>query len=215
MRTRRVVQAALPIACLAGYAMALPVDPYYVDGPQDPLFLVQDFWHELGNGFPPDELIDSISTFTDQTSCFDGSDDPAIPNVLVVMTNLTPIYWWDVHYVADPETLITNFDGWIGNAGLGDAEEAFRIDYVGINIPLVFESMTPDNIFEPGETWQFILQDYFHPLGGPPHDFSSFGIAGLSAGWPPSTGSIIAREVPMPGSLLLLGVAGLAARRRG
>ena len=56
-------------------------------------------------------------------------------------------------YVADPETTITNFDGLIGNVGLFDAEEAFRIDSVGINRPLVFESLVYNDLFEPGETW--------------------------------------------------------------
>ncbi|MCK4871526.1 MAG: hypothetical protein KAS72_02260 [Phycisphaerales bacterium] len=214
MKLTRAAPLLLVVAGMSGFALAEPVDPYYIDGPQDPLFLAQDFWHELGNGFPPEELIESIEWPTDETSCFDGSDDPYVPNMIVEMINLTPTFWWDLHYVADPETSLTNFDGWIGNFGLNDAEEAFRIDYQTINRPLVFESMTANEIFEPGEIWWFIIQDYGNAMGGPASDFSSVGIASMSTGWPPSTGSIIAREVPVPATLPLLGLAGLLMSRR-
>jgi hypothetical protein len=213
MKLTRAAPTLIAVAGLTAWALAEPLNPYYVDGPQDPLFLADADWHELGNQFPPPELIDSNWTFTDETGCFDGSDDPLIPNILVEIVNLTPTHWIDLHYVADPETAITNFDGWIGNVGLNDAEEAFRIDYQVINRPLVFESMNPDTVFEPGEVWWFIIQDHGNALGGPPHDFSSIGIASLSTGWPPSTGSIIAR-IPLPGTMPLIGLAGLLAYRR-
>ncbi len=204
-------------------AMAVPVDVYSDDGPQDPLW-IEGPVHELGDWFPPDELIESSWEFTDITACIDGPvyDDPAIPNILVSMFNFTYTYWEDVHYVADPDTTISNYDGWIGNMGMGDAQYAFRIDYVGVNTPLFFESMNPDNIFEPGERWDFIIQDFQHPqftlatnwTQGTPTPFDSIGIAGASAGWPPSTGSIIAVPEPMTMSLLVLGGIGALLRRR-
>ena len=210
LRTVLVVAAAL---VFASQAPAHLVDVYSIDGPQDPLF-VEWYYHELGNNppFPIDEWIDSCWIETTLTSCWDGSDDPLITNVLVSITNRTNIFWWDLHYVADPETTISNFDGWIGNVGMGDAEEAFRIDYPGINIPLVSESMTADEIFEPGETWEFILQDFANPHYFPAA-FDSLGIAGASCGYPPSTGSIIAL-VPSPGAFALLVLGGLMGRRR-
>ncbi len=204
---------ALGLALWVSPAMANPVDVYSENGPQDPLF-VEGPMDELGDWFPPDELIESWWEPWDQPACWDGNDDPAIPNVLVTMTNLTDRTFPEVYYVADPETSITNFDGWIGNAGLGDAQYAFKIDWIGINRPLISESMTVDNIFQPGERWAFIIQDYQNALGGPPAPFDSLGIASMSMGWPPSTGSIIATPVPAAVLLLGSGFIGLVAVRR-
>ena len=145
-------------------AAGVPLDVYSIDGPQDPLLLNGPV-HELGETvFPPDEMVISVWDLTDQTACFDGSDNPTIPNVLVSMTNLTGIDWYDVHFVSDLDNLqapngtpvpgasISNFDGWIGNAGLDDHAEAFKIDSIGINTPLVFESLIPDEIFQDRKT---------------------------------------------------------------
>ena len=194
-------------------AAGVPLDVYSIDGPQDPLLLNGPV-HELGETvFPPDEMVISVWDLTDQTACFDGSDNPTIPNVLVSMTNQTGIDWYDVHYVSDldnsqppngtpvPGASISNFDGWIGNAGLDDHAEAFKIDSIGINIPLVSESLIPDDIFQAGKMWNFIIQDYV--LQEPPTPFDSVGIASLSAGFPPSTGSIVA-VIPEPTTIGLL-----------
>ena len=199
-------------------AMGLPLDPYYEDDPlQDPLYLLEPHWHELGDLFPPNELIVSSWEVTQETACFDGGDDPGILNILVTMTNLSPNSWYSVHYIADPQTLISNFDGYIGNAGLFDAEEAFKIDNIGINRPLQSESLNANLIFEPDETWVFIIQDFTNDLGGTPTPFDSEGIAGLSTGFPLSTGSIIA-TTPEPATMLLLsagliGCAGLSRKK--
>lgn len=208
-------------------AAGVPLEVYSIDGPQDPL-LLNGYVHELGEFvFPPDEAVTSVWIYTDQTACLDGSDNPMIPNVEVSMTNLTSIDWYDVHYVSDlvipnnthpangnpvPGALISNFDGWIGNAGLDDHEEAFRIDSIGINTPLVFESLIFDNIFQAGEMWNFIIQDYILPLEEPPTPFDSVGIASLSTGWPPSTGSIVA-VIPEPATIGLLALGCLVLVR--
>ena len=192
-------------------AAAYPVNVYSIDGPQDPLF-VNGEWEEFGDGFPPGELLTSSFMTTNETACWDGSDDPAIPNALVTIVNLTtktvPLF-----YVADPLTTITNFDGWIGNVGLGDAQYAFRIDWVGINKPLVSESLNWNNLFEPNETWKFIIQDFRQGL--PPDPFASPGIASVSLPDPRSTGSLITPEPATLGLLALGGVGLLARRQRG
>lgn len=207
---------ALLMCASPTFGIIVPIDP--IETPDcDPLVL-PSLVHELGNPptFPADELIDSISTLTDQAACL-PMDNPGVPNALVVMTNLTPTDWIDVHYVGDAEpgafeTFLTNPDG-IVNGGL-----AFRIDTLGINRPLVFESMTPDGIFEAGETWHFIIQDYSHAFGLPPHLFGSVGLVGSGSGGDPlSSGSIIALErVPSPASVALLVISGsiLSAGRR-
>ena len=204
------------VACVlwASSAAAYMINVYSIDGPQDPLN-VHGRVDEIGllTVFPAGEQISSSWTVTNETACWDGSDNPGILNVLVTITNVdvqgSPPLW----YVADLGTIITNFDGWIGNTGLGTAEEAFRIDSVGINRPLLAESGPVNNRFDPGETWTFIIQDFFNVMGGPPAPFDSLGIASASGGWPPSTGSII---TPEPATLALVTVGGLAVlwRRR-
>ena len=211
---KKVLVFAALVAFVATPAMALEWDLYAIEGPQDPIgvgFFDGPVDHEFGDLFPPGELVSSFvfDEFSTETSCFDGSDDPGIFNVIVEVTNLTnrTVPMW---YVADPETTITNFDGFIGNVGLGDAEEAFRIDSVGINRPLIFESLIYDDLFQPGETWRFILQDFSNTLLGPAAPFDSFGVASLSTGYSPSTGSL----VPEPATMGLLVVGGLALLRR-
>lgn len=203
--------SAVAIALVPG-AMANPVNVYFVQGPQDqggPF----GRWDELGVNFPPNELISTtyVGT-TSQTSCpLAPGDNPNIPNVLVSMTNLTKFSFYEPWYVADPETSITNYDGWVGNAGLNDHQFAFMIDgSIGFNNPLVGGDVNGNFAFDPGETWTFILQDWSNAAGGNPQDFDSLGIASTSAGWPPSTGSIIAfPPIPEPGTLALLATAGL------
>lgn len=207
--------------------IAAPVTPTHRDGPQDTLLLADVQWHELGNGtpmgfFPEDEFITSNYIEWDETACVDPNgpqDNPNIPNYRVAIQNQTNIYWHNLHYVADWEvTTITNYDGWIGNPGAQDEWYAFKIDNVGLNTPLLFESINPDLVFEPGESWEFIIQDYTNINGVAPHMFTSLGIAGASADPPdyPSSGSIIATPVPLPGAALLLfsGLAFLGAFRK-
>jgi hypothetical protein len=166
------------------------------------------FVHELGDApiFPQNELISSFSIQTTLSAC-PGTDNPAFPNTLVRMVNLSGIPWIDVHYVADPGntaipgTTISNEDGLV-NAG-----QAFRIDTIGVNKPLINESINPNGIFEPGETWQFVIDDFTNAFGLPATPFNSIGVGSGSLG-PPSTGSIIASQVPEPGSTAFLGIGG-------
>lgn len=180
--------------------------------PLMPLSLVD----ELGNPsvFPSNEIIDSNAALTQLIAC-PSHDDPTQPNVLVTIRNMTTISFVDLHYVADPNipgvpgTSISNEDG-IVNSG-----QAFRIDKLGVNTPLVAESMTANHIFEPGEFWQFIIDDYVNTGGLSPAAFTSIGVGIASVG-PPSSGSIIAIPIPEPGTLTCVGLAGAGAlvRRR-
>ncbi len=208
MKIPVITSMGIVLLLLASPAFAVSVTVYWEDRPQcDALELPFPEFDECGWAptFPYGEVITSEYLYETPLSACPMTDDPSIPNVLIEMTNKSCCPWGrsPIWYVADPETTITNFDGVIGNAGLGDAEEAFRIDSIGLNTPLIFESMTQDNLFEVGETWHFILQDYSNALGGPPHQYDSIGIASRSTGWPPSTGSIIQ---PIPEPLTVLGV---------
>jgi len=197
-------------------ASAVPTNVTAFDTPHcDPL-IPMNFVHELGDApvFPTNELIFSSSITTPQVAC-PSHDNPTIPNTEVRIVNLTGLFWTDLHYVADPAaggipgTTISNEDG-IVNGG-----QAFRIDTVGVNTPLILESMTPNGIFEPLESWVFIIDDYMHATGAPATPFDSIGV-GVFSGGLPSTGSIIATQVPEPASLTTLALAsvGLIKRRR-
>jgi hypothetical protein len=194
---------------LAAHALAVPVSVSHTDLPTCDFLSVPPLVDELGDtsAFPPDERITAVDLSTVLSGC-PATDTPA-PNVLVAMTNLTTLDFVEVWYVADPETSLSNVDG------LVEGEEAFQIDSVGLNTPLVFESMQVNGIFEAGETWEFVIDDYFNALGLAADDFFSPGAVGTFSPGGPSSGSVIA-FVPEPATALLLagGLAGLAAAGR-
>lgn len=217
MRSAACLAAGLSLLFPA-YLVAVPTEVLHQDLEHcDPL-IVPPKVDELGLApvFPLDELISSAATFTQQAACI--HDNPQLVNALVVMTNLTTTAWSDVWYVADPffdtgapGTSISNYDGVVD--GISPAPRpglAFKIDTIGVNRPLVFESIAADGIFSAGETWHFIIDDYFNTAGLPPSLFDSIGVASLSTGGPPSSGSIIAVPVPEPGAVTLCLLGGLA-----
>ncbi len=174
----------------------------------DPLVVPQTL-HELGTGgFPVDEAILATDNLSPIPACVGGA-----PSVLVIMTNLTVFDWDNVWYVSDPKTSILNADG------LVNGEDAFKIDAIGFNTPLLAEvGGTTAGVFEAGETWEFIIDGYSNTAGLPPSFFASVGlVGGLSASDSVSSGSIIATRVsaPEPSGLALaaLCAAALVLRR--
>ncbi len=175
--------------------------------PNDVLALLFPTMDELGDPgvFPLGERILHATLGATALIAAPATNGPAA-NFLVEITNLQPFSLYNVHYTCNPGTGFSNIDGTIN--GL----IAFKLDYAGVNIPLVFESMTPDAIFETGETWRFIVDDYASGVG-PPDGF--FGIGVPDGAGPPSSVNLVADLVPEPGSmgLLALGALAIAGRR--
>jgi hypothetical protein len=170
--------------------------------------------HELGLGagsggpFPIQEEISASASPASSAICPSDQD----PGVNIFMTNLSGADWTEVWYVADPETSISNYDGLVND------QQAFRIDSVGANRPLTFESIAFDDVFQAGETWFFSIDGYVNTNGLSAAAFDSCspqagpctaGLVGLgSVGDLFSSGSIIAvgNPVPEPSTALLIGV---------
>jgi len=204
----RLRTAALTAAALW---LALPASavPTFVVGAETPTCDVLPFSatatlvDELGEvpPFPVGEQILASATITSLTACASVTDSPLIDNALVTIKNLNAIAFSAVWYVADYDTSITNVDGTVLSVS------AFQIDAVGSNQPLVSEvGGTLAGIFEPGEEWTFIIQDYLH-VGVPADELDEIGLP--SAGTL-SSGSIIAIPVPEPTTAALLGLGLLA-----
>jgi len=220
---------------LANQALAVPTQVDYIDTPQcDPLSIPINV-HEIGDmiEFPTDESLDHFDLGVTPILPCPPTNNSLLDEVIVEIRNTSGKEWREVWYVADQETDITNFDG-EGNAfGLPLLNETFRIDNDvldpgGIHHPLIFEGITSDGIWEIGETWRFVLQDYFNLLGLPPDAITSIGVGSAStvplSGIIDSSGSIIAVTVPEPttsllflsGALLVLGIrVRTSASKRG
>jgi len=219
--------AVTSLFLLVNQAFAVPVDVAFIDTPEcDSLFIPNNGVHEIGDFsvFPAGEKLGSLDLGPISTSpCLTSADDPSVPNIVVDIRNLSGIAWEEVWYVADSATTISNVDGEANQLPFSPVQEAFRIDNdvkdpLGVNHPLIFESMTADGIWEIGESWQFILQDYTNLSGLPASALNSIGVGNASpdAGIIDSSGSIIAiKAVPEPNSLLLacFGLFGTFIRR--
>ncbi|MBN1435576.1 MAG: PEP-CTERM sorting domain-containing protein [Sedimentisphaerales bacterium] len=219
------------IAAFVGSAMA---DPVWVTTLQDPH---QDSWtidgevEELSTA-PHNREMQLISA-TDQPwsgehPCpVDYDSALQLPDILVMITNQTNRFFKDLYYVGDVhddgsfETTFTNYDELVADITPYHNNNApglaFKIDAVGANQPLVFESMTPDQVFEPGETWHFVIQQYSNMFGLPASALGSVGptpwgaVAQASMMDTVSSGSII---TPEPTTLCLLALSGVAILRR-
>jgi hypothetical protein len=218
---KRVLCLLLTVAAIAGIlpaTLAVPIDAEVRDTPRQDVLENLPPWHELGVGFPDCEEI----TASDE-------EDPYVPcpndyengtNYKITIQNMGQCYWSNLVYVADPETTFSNDDGEAQDLKAPGWTLAFKIDNVGANTPLVYESMTQDNIFEPGEVWEFVVQDYNNTLGLAPSLLDSWDgvnqgqIAHASAGGPPSSASIIAIPEPNVIVMVLMSGGGLLFVRR-
>jgi hypothetical protein len=209
MRTASIL--TLLVALKASTAFAMPTSVTHVDIPNCCDFLsVPTNVDELGAVvFPQNETITATEIPTPIVAC-PSQFNNQIASIQVSITNLTGRSFDHLWYVADPETTITNLDG------LVNGQHAFKIDSIGINQNLMFESINANGQFEPGEQWDFVIDGYFNTFGLPPSQMQSIGVGSFSAGDSDSTGSIIAAPVPEPSSCLLaLSTLGSLFFRRG
>ena len=204
--TTQVCLGALVCLMLAWPAAGAIVTIVPQETPAQDALTLPSVVHELGNlpWFPSDEWIDSSWSETAYRPCQENADDPGITNIAVAITNRSDRAWRNLHYVADPETSLANNDGLVNGC------LAFKIDGIGQNTPLVSENMAQDGIFEVGETWVFVIQDYANSLGLNAARFGSIGAGSASEGDAHSSGSII----PEPATMSLLVLGGLVALRR-
>ena len=198
----------------AASALAVPVAVPYVDDPRCDAIPDQLLIDEIGlpsAGFPPGEAL--ASTFVQPAPEICTGNGIALDDFEVTIVNLTPFDFEDVFFVADLGITVGNADGSV--IGGGAIQDAFRIDSVGINPNLIFESAALPGIWESGETWRFLVTDFGPGLGVAPV-FGSLGVLGVTGSG--STASIVVGVVPEPSTGLLvgLGIAGLGfgARRR-
>ena len=216
---RSSLLALLSLALLSPVdAMANPVQAIYTDKNSCDPHPTQTLPEELGLGatatggqpgpFPADEEIFYSTVLTDLGTC--GIPGDFDDDWLVSITNLTLTPFEDLFFVANKDTSFDNFDGEIAEFGSEDSGRAMRIDNIAFNKPLLSENINPNLIFEPGETWEFLVLNF---TSGLTPKFDSLGVAHPGGA---STASIVASPIPEPSTALLmgLGLAGLALRSR-
>ena len=190
-----VILTGIPSLYNEAYAIPIAPPPFAAGGPCDPIAPFP-LLHELGEIDPAfaaggEDLV-SMRVPTPTEICVtpgtSGNDHE------IMITNTSPFAWEELHFVTDNGFFVGNFDGFIAG------EHAFRIDgtvtMTGVNDNLIFESITPDEIFECGETWVFLVTEFLGPGGFPlPVPFDSVGFAGFPPTTTlPSTASILANQ---------------------
>ena len=179
-------------------------EPFAIVGLDDPhcdVLGVPAFVEEIGVGgdaggpFPMSDSLESLDLGVGLPVCA-ASNDPFIPDLVVAILNTSGRSFPEVWYVADSTTSLSNVDGLAGEGGGPATLSAFKIDTVGDNQPLTFESLTEDGIWESGEVWYFVIQDFENSSGAGPADFGSLGMSSAGSS---SSASILVEGVPFTG----------------
>jgi MYXO-CTERM domain-containing protein len=204
MKANNLLISLVPLVVSLMPASAVIVSVGHGDLPGCDILLVPNIVDELGDAvpFPVGEKILHFSSSVNLHVCDDIVNNPSVPDALVTIINLETIDFTEVWYVINQTGRFANADGTV-NGSL-----AMRIDSVGVNRPLILESMTADGIFEAGEAWQFVLEDY---VNVPAADaFTTPGVVGGADLRP----SIIGTVIPEPSGMVLGLLGGLAFLRR-
>ena len=214
------VFAASSLLLSRSLALAVPVQGIFVDDARCDIVPQTLLSHELGDinaGFPTNEAL-AVQVTSGPVICV---PDDGFPNDFAVsITNLTATRWVDLFFSADQGTTIGNSDGRLSDINSPGFYDAFRIDNLGGNSNLISGDTNNDLVFDPGESWVFLVSNFVAPASTPPFPvLGSIGRFSNSSGIDfNSNASILANPVPEPGTcvLLLLGAAGLAllARRK-
>ena len=217
---------AAGVGLAAQNAHAVPVSGLYLEDPRCDVVPTHALTHELGEvtAFPINEAFSSLFQPTNTVICV--PDDLIQNDWRVEIRNLSGIAWKDLFFVADLGMTVGNSDGSMIDTvnAPGVTSDAFRIDGTvtpGVNSNLYFESITANEIFEPGESWRFLVTNFFDPAGtSPPPTFVTPGLFAGSSPWfvgAPGSASILATPViPEPNALAALAIIGgaLLMRRR-
>ena len=161
---RRLILFGLCVLFASTFALADAVMVATGQDPRQDNWLLDGWVEELSTG-PWNEEMQLIQSqdipWNGHIPCpQDYENETMGTTVQVAITNMTNRYFKDLYYVGDVhdggsyETAFTNIDELVAdvtpaNGGLIDPGLAFKIDAVGLNKPLVFESMTQDQVFEP------------------------------------------------------------------
>lgn len=220
-QSQRTVWTVFVATCvLTSIASAVPVTGVYQDDPAHcdnfgPLTLT----HELGEQtvFPANESIVTSAAPSIDPRLFACEPDDGIANDWnVILTNTSGQAWQDVFFVVDGGVTVGNYDGAVSDVAMPGFNHAFRIDNVGSNIPLIFESVAANNILDVGETWEFLVTNYSVAAGPLFESAGKFSESSHLSFDPFSNASILANPVPEPSSVAFLGLGATAlfARRR-
>lgn len=205
-------------------AQAVPVVGQYQEDARCDTLPNQALADELGQVtfFPLNEAVEVATQATSQNVC--AQPDGLANDWNVQIRNLTGVAWKDLFLVVDAGATLGNSDGMIRDAVGAPTifADAMRIDSLGINNNLFFESGPVNNIFDVGEVWRFNVSNFNNATAAGGFQPPIFVTPGKFAGSSPlgttnGNASILATPVPEPAtaSMLLGAAAALLLRRPG
>ncbi|MBC8105748.1 MAG: hypothetical protein H7Z14_04090 [Anaerolineae bacterium] len=203
-------------------AHAVPIVGQYLEDARCDTLPNQALRDELGQVtvFPLNEAVEVQTQATTNVVCV--PQDGLANDWNVQIRNVSGQAWRDLFFVVDAGATLGNSDGTIRDV-VGAPNiftDAMRIDSLGINNNLFFESGPVNGIFDIGEVWRFNVSNFNNnaALNQPPILVTPGRFAGSSPlGTSNGNSSILANPVPEPGviSVLIGASSALLLRRPG